>query len=101
QISDQKVSIDALGSVQLIVPRPSASGATEFQLVVRFGSLMKSGPQFDINTLSDAKTRTGKGTVSVNDAGATAKVTFDATTAAGVHLVGTVDCKKVIRIGAI
>jgi hypothetical protein len=41
--------------------------------------------------------KSGSGTVTINDKGATALVTFDATTAAGVRLQGTIDCKSVMR----
>ena len=37
------------------------------------------------------------GTVTIKDAGATATVSFNAETADGVKLTGTIDCKKVTR----
>ena len=97
QVSDIKVGPTALGSVQLIIPKVVAAGSAQLQMIVRIGSLMKMTAEYNINTLPNAKA-TGKGTVSVKDAGATATVSFDATTADGVHLVGTVDCKSVTRM---
>lgn len=84
-----------LNSVQLIVPdaKAAASGAHDFFLNVAFGRITARVAEYKIET--DKKS--GSGTVTVNDGGATATVTFDATTAAGVKLKGTIDCKSVTR----
>jgi hypothetical protein len=98
QISDIKATPTALGSVQIIVPTPSASGSSVFEVLVRIGSLLKKTAEFEVNNLPAAKPTGGSGSVKVADAGATAKVSFDVTTKDGVHLVGTVDCKSVVRM---
>ena len=78
-----------LNSVQLIVPdaKAAASGTHTFTLIIGFGPLMKRAAEY----------KSVSGTVTVHDKGSTAIVTFDAMTAAGVKLKGTIDCKSVIR----
>ena len=98
QISDMKVAPTAMGSVQIIVPTPSASGSSVFEVLVRIGSLLKKTAEFEVNNLPAAKPTGGSGSVKVTDAGATARLAFDVTTKDGTHLVGTVDCKSVIRM---
>lgn len=99
QVSDSKVGPEALGSVQLIVPTPSAAGSPELQLIVRIGSILKKTAEFNINTLHTAPKPLGAGTVKVAGVtGATPTATFDVTTADNVHLVGTVSCKSVTHI---
>ncbi|MGH9423229.1 MAG: hypothetical protein ACRD3J_24855 [Thermoanaerobaculia bacterium] len=84
-----------LNSVQLIVPdaKAAASGTHNFFLNVAFGRITARVAEYKIET----EKKSGSGTVTVNDKGNTAIVTFDATTAAGVRLQGTIDCKSVTR----
>jgi hypothetical protein len=91
-----------LSSLQLIVPdtKAAASGTSTFQMTVQFGPLFGSGgASYDVNTRSDASKKGGSGTVTVQDQGSTGKVTFDAKTADGVGLKGTIDCQAVVRNG--
>ena len=80
-----------LNSVQLIVPDPKSPH--NFFLNVAFGRITARVAEYKVET----EKKSGSGTVTVNDKGSTAIVNFDATTAAGVHLVGTIDCKSVTR----
>jgi hypothetical protein len=84
-----------LNSLQLIVPdaKAAASGTHNFFLNVAFGRITARVAEYKVET--DKKS--GEGTVTVTDKGATAEVTFDAKTAAGVRLQGTIDCKSVSR----
>jgi hypothetical protein len=84
-----------LNSVQLIVPdaKAAASGTHDFFLNVAFGRITARVAEYKVET----EKKSGSGTVTVADHGSTAVVTFDATTAAGVHLKGTIDCKSVLR----
>ena len=84
-----------LNSVQLIVPdaKAAASGTHNFFLNVAFGRITARVAEYKIET----EKKSGSGTVTVNDKGNTAIVAFDATTAAGVRLQGTIDCKSVLR----
>lgn len=84
-----------LNSVQLIVPdaKAAASGTHDFFLNVAFGRITKRVAEYKVDT----EHKSGSGTVTVADHGTTAIVTFDATTAAGVNLQGTIDCKSVTR----
>jgi hypothetical protein len=99
QVSDSKVGPEALGSVQLIVPAPSANGSTALQLVVRIGSILKKTAEFNINTLSTSPKPLGKGSVKVAGvSGSTPTATFDVTTADNVHIEGTVSCKSITHL---
>ena len=80
-------------SLQLIVPK--ANDAHDFFLSVGFGPLLHRSAEYVVDT----KKGKGNGTVTVADHGATAKVTFDVKTAAGVKLAGTIDCHSVMRAG--
>ncbi|HXH40561.1 MAG TPA: hypothetical protein VNN08_18155 [Thermoanaerobaculia bacterium] len=84
-----------LNSLQLIVPdaKEAAKGTHHFFLNVAFGRITARVAEYKVET--DKKS--GSGTVTVDDKGATAIVTFDALTAAGVRLQGTIDCKSVLR----
>jgi len=84
-----------LNSLQMIVPnaKEAAKGTHNFFLNVAFGRITARVAEYKVET----EKKSGSGTVTVNDKGATAVVTFDATTAAGVHLQGTIDCKSVTR----
>ena len=99
QVSDSKVGPEALGSVQLIVPAPSAAGSPQMQLIVRIGSIMKKTAEFNINTLPATPKPIGKGIVKVAGVtGNTPVASFDVTTADNVHIVGTVSCKSIVRM---
>jgi len=84
-----------LNSVQLIVPdaKAAASGTHNFFLNVAFGRIFKRDAEYKVDT----EKKSGTGTVTVHDKGSTATINFDAKTADGVHLVGTIDCKSVMR----
>jgi hypothetical protein len=84
-----------LNSLQLIVPdaKEAAKGTHNFFLNVAFGRITARVAEYKVET----EKKSGSGTVTVNDKGTTAIVTFDATTAAGVRLQGTIDCKSVLR----
>lgn len=88
-------------SLQLVVPdtKAAASGTSQFQMTVQFGPLFGSGgASYDVNTRTGSSGK-GSGTVTVQDQGKTGKVTFDAKTADGVGLKGTIDCQSVVRNG--
>ena len=84
-----------LNSVQLSLPdaKAAASGTHDFYLNVAFGRITARVAEYKIET----EKKSGHGTVTVNDKGNAAIVTFDATTAASVRLQGTIDCKSVLR----
>jgi len=91
-----------LNSLQLVVPdaKKAAGGSKEFQMTVGFGPLMARSAEYTVDTRATAPKKSGSGTVTVDDKGSTGKVTFSATTAAGVKLDGTIDCKSVTRSGS-
>jgi len=84
-----------LNSVQLIVPnaKAAATGTHDFFLNVAFGRITARVAEYKVDT----EHKSGSGTVTIADKGATAVINFDATTAAGVKLKGTIDCKSVLR----
>lgn len=84
-----------LNSIQIIVPdaKAAASGTHDFSLKVAFGRITKRVAEYKVDT----EKKSGTGTVTVHDKGSTAVISFDAKTADGVRLVGTVDCKSVTR----
>lgn len=84
-----------LNSVQLNVPdaKAAASGTHDFFLSVGFGRITARVAEYKVDTAH----RSGSGMVTVVDHGTTAIVTFDATTAEGVMLKGTINCKSVMR----
>jgi hypothetical protein len=86
-------------SLQLIVPdaKKAAGGTREFLIVVGFGPLMARSAEYTVDTR--AGKASGSGTVTVEDRGTTAKVTFRVATAKGVKLEGTIDCRSVTRNG--
>jgi hypothetical protein len=99
QLSSTTGDPKAFNSLQLDVPnaRASAAGTPEFLLVVGFGPLMQRTASYTVDTRASAAKKTGAGKVTIQDAGATAKVTIVATTADGVKLEATIDCRKVTR----
>ena len=100
QLSDPKEKDPKkFNSLQLIVPdaKKAAGGSGEFQITVGFGPLMNRSATYAVDTRGGKKS--GSGTVTVDDKGATGTVKFSATTPEGVKLDGTIDCKSVIRAG--
>lgn len=92
----------AFSSLQLVVPdaKAAANGTSTFQMTAQFGPLFgEGGHSYDVNTRTDVGKKGGSGTVTVQDQGKTGKVTFDAKTADGVGLKGTIDCQSVTRNG--
>jgi hypothetical protein len=57
---------------------------------------MHRGAEYVVETRAGQK-KSGSGAATVLDKGATAVVNFDATTAEGVRLSGTIDCRSVLR----
>jgi len=86
-------------SLQLIVPhaKSAAHGTKDFFIRFGFGPLMHRGAEYTVDTRGGAKN--GSGVVTVLDRGTTGTVNFDVTTAAGVKLRGTIDCRSVLRNG--
>ena len=95
-------ALTALVSLPLTVPdaKAAAAGTPEFYLGVGFGPLarrIETTYQIEVETRADQKRRMGSGTVTIDDKGATATVTFDAMSTKGEHLVGTITCNTVTR----
>jgi hypothetical protein len=82
-------------SLQMIIPTPKAM-TNDFYLSVGFGPLLNRSAEYKVETRAGQK-KSGSGVVGVIDRGATGQITFSATTADGVKLEGTVDCKSVTR----
>jgi hypothetical protein len=102
QYSEDTKDSKQFSSLQLVVPdaKAAANGTSAFQLTAQFGPLFGGdGHSYDVNTRSNAGTKSGSGTVTVQDQGKTGKVTFDAKTVNGVGLKGTIDCQSVMRNG--
>ena len=73
--------------------KAAAAGTHNFFLNVAFGRIFKRVAEYKV----EPEKKQGTGTVTVHDKGSTATISFDAKTADGVHLVGTIDCKSVLR----
>lgn len=88
-------------SLQLIVPdvKKAAAGSTEFLILFRFGPLIAKNTEYTIETRAAEAKKKGTGVVTVDDKGATAKVSFNVTSAEGYKFEGTIDCKTVVRGG--
>ncbi len=86
-------------SLQLIVADAGAAagGTEEFMLMVSFGSLL-GGTHYKVEP-GGGRRAEGRGTLKLDDSGAGATVTFDATTKEGVTLKGTIRCHSVLRNG--
>lgn len=84
-------------SLQMIVPDAgaAASGTDHFLMTVGFGPIMNP-TNYRVDTRNSGG-GSGSGTVTVEDHGATGIVRFDAKTADGVGLKGTIDCRSVVR----
>ena len=102
QYSTDTTDPKQLSSLQLVVPdaKAAANGTSNFQMTVQFGPLFGSGgASYDVNTRPNASRKGGSGTVTVQYQCSTGKVSFDAKTAEGVGLKGTIDCQGVVRNG--
>lgn len=102
QLSDPKDKDPKhFNSLQLIVPdaKAAAGGSKEFFLMVGFGPLLSRSAEYKVETRAGEAKKSGSGTVTVADHGATATVTFSVSTADFVKLEGTIDCKSVMRAG--
>lgn len=92
-----------LVNLPLTVPdaKAAANGTGEFYLGIGFGPLAKRlGPtyQIEIETRKDhRKDQMGSGTVTVDDKGDTAVVTFTGTSARSETIKGTITCNSVTR----
>jgi hypothetical protein len=107
QFSKDKPS--GFSSLQLIVPSTTDAkdGSENFLTTVTIGPILGDNRMYEVETRTSeqasasgigmSKGPAGKGTVKIDDKGNTAKVDIDATTADGVHIQASVDCKSVIR----
>ena len=88
-------------SLQLVVPdaKKAAAGSKEFFILFRFGPLIAKNTEYTVETRADEAKKKGSGVVTVDDKGATAKVSFNVTSAEGYKFEGTIDCKTVTRGG--
>lgn len=90
-------------SLQLIVQAPTddiATGTSSFLTTASFGPILDPSAEYTINGLPDA-TGNGSGTVKVADAGSTATITINGTTADGVQLDATIHCNHILDFGAL
>ncbi len=102
QLSQPKEKDPAkFNSLQLIVPdgKKAAAGGKEFFILFRFGPLIAKNTEYTIETRPTEAKKKGSGVVTVDDKGATAKVSFNVTSGEGYKFEGTIDCKSVIRGG--
>lgn len=102
QLSQPKEKDPAkFNSLQLIVPdaKKAASGSKEFFILFRFGPLIAKNTEYTVETRPAEAKKKGSGVVTVDDKGATAKVTFNVTSLEGYKFEGTIDCKSVARGG--
>ena len=92
-----------LVNLPLTVPdaKAAAAGTSEFYLGIGFGPLNKrldATYQIQIETRKDhPKDRLGSGTVTIDDKGDTAVVTFSGTSARSEEIKGTITCNSVTR----
>jgi hypothetical protein len=70
QLSDSKGDPTKFNSLQIVIPdaKAAAAGTHEFQVIVGFGPPMKRTAEYEVNTLRDAKKKTGSGMIKLNDA---------------------------------
>jgi hypothetical protein len=81
-------------SLQLVAPLPD-NITSQFFLSIGFGPLAHR-TEYTIETRRGYK-KSGTGVMSIIDKGTTARMTFSGTTAGGIKLEGTIDCKTVLR----
>jgi hypothetical protein len=86
-------------SLQLIVPdaKKAAAGGKEFFILFRFGPLIAKNTEYTIETRHAEASKKGSGSVTIDDKGATAKVSFNVVSAEGYKFVGTINCQSVVR----
>jgi hypothetical protein len=102
QLSQPKEKDPAkFNSLQLIVPdaKKAAVGSKEFFVLFRFGPLIAKNTEYTVETRPTEAKKKGSGVVTVDDKGATAKVSFNVTSAEGYKFEGAIDCKSVARGG--
>ena len=102
QLSQPKEKDPAkFNSLQLIVPdaKKAASGSKEFFILFRFGPLIAKNTEYTVETRPAEVKKKGSGSVTVDDKGTTAKVTFNVISAEGYKFEGAIDCKSVTRGG--
>ena len=80
-----------LNSVQVDVP--DRSKPNEFLVQVGFGPITHRTATYAIDT----RRKSGSGSIAIAEQGATASVKFSGTTADGMKLEGTVDCKTILK----
>jgi hypothetical protein len=83
-----------LNSVQLDLP--DKSKANQFVVTVGFGPLIGRTASYTIDTRRGKK---GNGAITLTESGSTAAVKFSGTSAEGVKLEGTIDCKSILKAG--
>jgi hypothetical protein len=83
-----------LNSVQLDLR--DKSKPNQFVVTVGFGPLIGRTASYTIDTRAGKK---GNGAITITESGSTATVKFSGTTADGVKLEGTIDCKTMLKAG--
>ncbi|MBK7282938.1 hypothetical protein [Candidatus Aalborgicola defluviihabitans] len=87
-------------SLQLIVPmQKAASGTKEFDSVP-LRPLIGKNTEYKHETRPAEAKKKGSGSVTVDDKGATAKVSFNVTSGEGYKFEGTIDCKSIMAAAA-
>lgn len=81
-------------SLQVVAPLPD-NITSQFFLSIGFGPLPHR-TEYTIETRRGHK-KSGTGVMSIIDKGTTARMTFSGTTASGIKVEGTIDCKTVLR----
>lgn len=86
-------------SLQLILPdaKKAAGGAKEFYISFGFGPIMSRSAEYVIETRPQEKKKAGSGTVTLDDKGSSAKVSFAVVSKEGYKIDGTIDCKTIMR----
>ena len=89
---------DKFTSLILTVPDTQAakSGTDAFYLSAGFG-VLGDNDAYKVDTRPHTRNKYGSGTVTVEDEGKTARVTFVFQSIEGVKVEGSIDCKKVAR----
>lgn len=80
-----------LNSVQVDVP--DKAKPAQFMVQVAFGSVLNRTATYVIDT----RNKKGSGSIAIAQQGTAASVKFSGTTAEGVKLDGTIDCKSVLK----
>ena len=95
QLSSAEGDPKKFNSLQLLVDdaRAAASGTDKFLLTVAFGPLLHQTAEYTVDTRGQKGKGSGK--IIIRDQGKTATVLINATTADGVKIEATIDCKSV------